>query len=148
MNIDDVMPNNSKFINAADLRNQSVPVTITHVAIEVMRDGSSKPVLYFAGKEKGLTLNVTNKNVLKSLFGSETENWVGKQIILFPMMVEFQGEMKQGVRMRAPEGPVQQPAQQDNGYRSSPGTQQPAAQPAPQGPPAGHPANLDDEVPF
>ncbi len=146
MQIDDIMPATGKYLKAADLRGQSVTVNIQNVAVETMRDNSQKPVVYFTGKEKGMTLNVTNKNAIVALYGQETDNWIGKPLILFSMMVDYQGQTVNGVRVRAPDAPAANGGANNGGeqYRSSPGPQAtPAAQPA-----AGNVTDPNDEIPF
>ena len=113
-------------------------------SVETMRDNTQKPVVYFTGKEKGMTLNVTNKNAIVALYGQETDNWIGKPLILFPAMVDFQGQTVNAVRVRAPE-PAS--ADGDGQFRSSPG---PQTAPAPQAPPpaVNSVTDLNDEMPF
>lgn len=145
MKIDDIMPSTGKYLKAGDLQGRSAQVTIQNVAVETMRDGSQKPVLYFMGKEKGLTLNVTNKNALVSLYGQETDDWLGKPVILFSMLVDFQGQMVNAIRIRGPEAQAApQPAPQPE-YRSSDGPMGATAH-LDSGAPL--PPNLDDSIPF
>lgn len=63
-----------------------------------------KWVLHFAETEKGLALNKTNIQRLEKIFGSDdTDDWMGKQVVLFwDETVEYMGEMKGGIRVRAP----------------------------------------------
>jgi hypothetical protein len=78
-------------------------VTIEKVEVESI--GSSrdkKPVVYFAGKEKGLVLNKTNAKRISEIAGSpETEDWSGIKIVLFATETEFAGETVECVRVRA-----------------------------------------------
>ena len=62
VNIHNVFP--SKYLKAGDLDGHAVAVTISHIAMEEVGQGDVKPVLFFAGKEKGLVLNKTNGGVI------------------------------------------------------------------------------------
>jgi hypothetical protein len=46
-----------------------------------------RPILYFGGKEKGLALNKTNANTIANVFGDDTEDWRGGEIVLFETTV-------------------------------------------------------------
>ena len=64
--------------------------------------GERKPVAYFKGIEQGLVLNKTNLRKIAEMHGEETNDWRGKDIILYDAMVDFKGETVQAVRVRAP----------------------------------------------
>lgn len=132
----------SDYLKAADLQGRSVPVRMSHVDMEDI-GGDVKPVLRFEGKEKGLVLNKTNSSNIALLYGDETENWRGREIVLFETWVDFRGKTVQAIRVRAPQPKDDQP-------RQSPPTQ-PAPQPAPQHAAQPHGSikdQLDDEIPF
>jgi hypothetical protein len=100
-NIDSAFP--SKYLKAADLNGRNVVVTIDHVNIEpVGRDKEIKPVVYFAGKDKGLVLNKTNSSKIKQLAGTaETDDWAGVKITIYPTETEYQGETVDTIRVKA-----------------------------------------------
>lgn len=100
MRVSDAFPSN--YIKAADLQDRNVLVVMSHVKMETLGD-DDKPVLYFQGKEKGLCLNKTNANNIATVYGDDTEDWTGKEIVLFPAMVDFQGRTVAAVRVRAPQ---------------------------------------------
>lgn len=100
MNINDVYP--SKYIAAADLNNQNVRVTIARVEIEKIGE-DTKPVVYFKGKQKGLVCNKTNSKAIAAIFGPETDDWTNGELILFPIMTDYQGKPVEAVRVRAPQ---------------------------------------------
>ena len=91
----------SKYIKAADLKGREHTVVISECAIEKLGD-DQKLVLYFQGKEKGLVTNRTNADRIAYLYGSNTDSWVGKEIILFPDLVTFQGKAMEAVRVKPP----------------------------------------------
>ena len=97
----------SKWLKAADLGGGSVTVTIDRVVMEDLSgDGTEeKPVVYFQGKSKGLALNKTNSGMIVSAYGDETDDWTGKDIILFSTQVPFQGRMVDAIRVSLPQQP-------------------------------------------
>jgi hypothetical protein len=100
MKISNAFP--SKYLKASDLQDRSVPVTMSHVALEDVGDSERKPVLYFQGKNKGLVLNKTNSRAIAGVYGDDTDHWDGKSLVLFPAMVDFRGDQVEAIRVRAP----------------------------------------------
>ena len=97
MNINDVFPGN--YLKAADLDGRQVVGTIDRVEIEKIGD-DNKAVLYFQNKEKGIVLNVTNKNMLIEITQSEeTDTWRGTRVKLFSTKVDFKGQLVDGLRI-------------------------------------------------
>jgi hypothetical protein len=91
----------SKYLKAADLHGKQATVVISHVTMETIGD-DERPILYFSGKEKGLVLNKTNANTIANVFGDDTEDWRGGEIILFDTIVDFQGKSMPAIRCRVP----------------------------------------------
>lgn len=100
MKVSDAFP--SKWITAADLNNQNVRVTISRVEMEKIGD-DSKPVIYFRGKTKGLVANKTNSKAIAAVYGDEMDDWIGSDVILFPVMTDYQGKSVEAIRVRAPQ---------------------------------------------
>lgn len=100
-NINDAFPSN--YLKASDLKGHEPVVTIERVEFEAVgREREMKPVVYFAGKDKGMVLNKTNANKIASLCGSfETEEWIDFRIKLFATHVEFGGEQVEAIRIKA-----------------------------------------------
>lgn len=91
------------FVKAEDLRGQNVRVIIDRVELKEVNDNGkmvTKPVLYFRGKGRGLVLNKTNCNTIVELYGEETDDWTGQEIVLYSKQVEFQGKSVPGIRVR------------------------------------------------
>lgn len=105
MNINDAFPSN--YLKASDLGDAQPVVTIDRVEIEpVGRDKDMKPVVYFAGKQKGIVLNKTNSKKIAEIAGSnDTDDWHGVQVKLYATEVEFQGETVEAIRIKAPTKP-------------------------------------------
>ena len=113
----------SDFLKAADLDDTPRNLKIQRVEFNVKIGDDEKPVLYFSGEGKGLVLNKTNSNIITKIYGDETDEWIGKEIILYPAMVEFKGDMVEAIRVRAPKTgprrefqPKTEPEYDEDGY--------------------------------
>lgn len=91
----------SKYLAASDLANREHKLTIDHIEVADFKDGTRKPVLFFTGKKKGIALNKTNAKKLIAQYGDEMDNWIGKEVIVYPDIVDFQGQMVDCIRLRA-----------------------------------------------
>ena len=101
MNINEAFP--SKYLKASDLQGRSIPVVMDRVEMEDIGRGEEKLILYFQGKAKGMVLNKTNANNIAALYTPDTDNWAGRQIVLFEAMVDFQGKTVPALRIKAPQ---------------------------------------------
>lgn len=99
MNINEAFP--SKYLKASDLQGGTPTVTIDRVEMEMMGD-DRKMVVYFHGKQKGLVTNKTNANNIATLYGDDTDDWIGQKIMLVEAMVDFQGKSVPAIRIRGP----------------------------------------------
>ena len=102
----------SKYLKAADLQGREVRVTMQNVEREQLGD-DNKPVVYFKGKEKGLYLNKTNATTISNAYGDDTEDWFDQPLILFSVMVDFQGKVGPAIRCRVPTAKDNKPARRD-----------------------------------
>jgi len=91
----------SKYLKAADLQGREVRVTMANVEMEKIGD-DNKPVLYFKGKDRGVVLNKTNAGTISDSYGDDTEDWFDQPLILFSVMVDFQGKVGPAIRCRVP----------------------------------------------
>jgi hypothetical protein len=143
MRVSDAFP--SKYLKASDLRDQNVRVAIDHADMEKVGEKDMKPVLYFQGKAKGLALNKTNANRIAEEYGDDMDEWVGKEIVLFPAMVDFKGETVEAIRVRIPKATDRRAASTNGAGEHA------AADHAPEPPPRSRPRtqeDMDDEIPF
>ena len=93
-----------QYLAREDLADGAAVVTIDRAEEHQLSDGDRpKLVLHFDGCEKGLVLNTTNINTLCAIIGTdETEEWKGKQVVLFvDESVTFGGKRVGGIRVRA-----------------------------------------------
>jgi len=138
----------SKYLKAADLQGREVRVTMANVEREKIGD-DTKPVLYFKGKDKGVVLNKTNAGTISDAYGDDTEDWYDQPLILFSVMVDFQGKVAPAIRCRVPTAKDnrQQPRREDpisSGPITPPQRAIGGVSDNMESPPAFH----DDEIPF
>jgi hypothetical protein len=132
----------SKYLKAEDLQNREVTVTMDRVETEEFKESNrsvTKYILYFQNKQKGVVLNKTNFSNISSIYGKNSDGWVGKPVVLFSVWTDFQGKSVQAIRIR--------PVQSTNGAARAPAPKsQPQTTPPPDDDDYG--ARDDQEIPF
>lgn len=103
-NMNDMFP--GSYLKAGDLAGKTVRLWIDDVRNEVVGD-TDKWVLYFRDKQKGLVLNKTNAGLIAAMYGPDTDEWIGKEIKIYPAKTSFNGQMVDCVRVRV-EAPEQE----------------------------------------
>ena len=95
----------SDFDRPPRLKTADVPapkkLRIASIAKEIV-GGESKAVLYFVGLDAGWILNTTNRRVIAETLGDDMLAWIGKVIIVYPDMVDFEDRLVPGLRCRVP----------------------------------------------
>lgn len=86
-------------LKAADLQGHEPTVVIAEVTMKKF-DNGNKLILTFQGKKKALVCNKTNASRIAYMHGSNTDNWVGKEIVLYTDLVDFQGKATEAIRVR------------------------------------------------
>ncbi len=134
----------STHLSCADLKNAEVTLRIAAVEVrEFDNDGKkvSKPVITFEGYSKTFVVNRTNSTMIVEITGkTNTDQWIGSWITLFPTMVPYGSRTVEAVRVRAASlaqlsAASQAPIQTTPAAAVQPVTQQevqPAVQPAAQ----------------
>ncbi len=95
---------NSKYMKKEDCGDDGILVTIAALKQENVapdnKPAELKWILYFQGDFKPLVINSTNTKLIeKALDSDETDDWIGKQIVLFnDEGVEYMGDIVGGVR--------------------------------------------------
>lgn len=117
MNMNDIYP--SKYLKADDLMGREVRVIMATVEMEKIGD-DNKPVLYFKGKDKGVVLNKTNASTIAAAYGNESEDWFDQPLILFSVMVDFQGKVAPAIRCRVPTAKDNRQVQREDPISSGP----------------------------
>jgi hypothetical protein len=93
----------SRYYKAADLPVEGKLVTVAKLELEMIgTDRKEKYVLYFRHDEKQLVLNVTNWDLIAAFAGADSDEWVGKQIVIFPTTTAFGGKVTDCIRVRRP----------------------------------------------
>lgn len=94
----------SEYLNAADLTGKDVTVTIESIAMEDVPgvDGKKqkKPVVKFKGAHKRWPLPKTCAKVIAAQFGTDTDDWIGKKITVYPTTCQAFGQTVECVRVR------------------------------------------------
>ena len=122
----------SRFLTQKDFQ-RPVLMTITGYEEANIARGGAEPdmqwILHFKESEKPFILKPTNGQLIEAITGSgEFKDWIGKKIVMYvDPTISFGGELKGGVRCRAPQN-LQQP--------------KPPQEPEPTEP------NDDDDIPF
>jgi len=96
----------SKYLNKDQLITPLVGV-IESVVIETLGQGDeqdTKPIMYFSsGVPKPAVVNATNWINVESVYGDDSDAWIGQRIELwFDPNVSYGGKRTGGIRMRAP----------------------------------------------
>lgn len=98
----------SAWLASEDIGAREVGVTIEEVELyaDVVFDAGRKEArvgaLKFAGKDKRMILNSTNRKALVRLFGMETKDWRGKAVVLYvDSNVRLGKERVSGLRIRS-----------------------------------------------
>ena len=91
----------SQYLKWEDIDGKEPTVVISGAEIELLGE-DRKLVLQFQGRQKRMVCNRTNANVIEHSYGSDTDGWIGKEITLFVVPVQFQGKMVNGLCVRAP----------------------------------------------
>lgn len=82
----------------------------TRETMKANPNGRRKVVIYFERADKAMVGNTTNCETIESMFGAETDKWVGKSITLYQTDVRNPkgGAMIKGIRVR-PKPPTSAP---------------------------------------
>ena len=102
-----------EYMTKNDVTTTGMTATIAGITQEkVGQEQEDKYALHFTGGFlKPMVLNKTNINILRALYGDNSDGWVGKQINVFnDPTISYGGQITGGVRLRmvTPE-PVAQP---------------------------------------
>lgn len=143
-NAQEMYASNSNWLKAEDLKQQEHTLLIENVSIATIKDQKTgqdqqKLELHFRGAEKMLLLNKTNADAISYAYTPDTDQWIGKHVVLYPTMVSFGNQTVPAIRVR----PVLPQALQQS-------VAQTAQAPSYDGnnPPADAYDDLDDDIPF
>jgi hypothetical protein len=99
-----------KFWKAEDLPKPKL-LTIKKFEQESMMGNQNdlKWVMYVEEDRRGLVLNQTNGNMIRSLCGDDSDAAIGKKIVLYKTTTEMQGRTVDCIRVRAPKNQQPEP---------------------------------------
>lgn len=103
MKLNEAFPSN--YLKSDDLQGRDISVVIAGAELEMV-GSERKLVLSFQGKKKSMICNKTNSGRIAYLYGDETDDWVGKEIVLTSEFVEYQGKTVKGLRIKPPPTPT------------------------------------------
>jgi hypothetical protein len=101
-----------KYATGEDLQGRAVSLSIQTVRAEKMRPGPGQPetekwVLYFTNAQKGVILSRTLAKQIAEITGEDdTDNWEGRQVVLYPVAMQVAGRQVTAIRARAPQAAV------------------------------------------
>ena len=106
------MARTSQMIPSKYLKQEDVPTpvlltikSVQQVTVGKDEEATMRWAISFNETEKPMTLNVSNILTLESYLGDETDNWIGKQTVLYvDPDVMYAGKRVGGLRPRAPKG--------------------------------------------
>lgn len=93
----------SKYLNAKSaghLNGKTICIyEVKSALIGQGEDATKKMVIGFEDIEKILVVNRTNNEILTEAYGDETDNWVGKSVILNLVTLSFRGERTLSIQL-------------------------------------------------
>ncbi len=131
MKVSEAFP--SKYLSANDIPEDNIRLVMDRVETTEL-ENKQKMVLFFQRAKKGMILNKTNASNIAAAYGDDTDDWVGKELILFTTWVDYQGKSVEAIRVRAP-------AAKDNAKLAQASSSAPVA-------PRRSGADMDDDIPF
>lgn len=111
VDINTIYKSNSDYIKAEDIGDEMWTVTILAADTKDFDNGDRKVVLSFHEFDKVMPLNVTNARSVGDLYGTNTDGWLNKPIMLFTMPVTYEGKTVRGIRIRGVPQQQRQPVQ-------------------------------------
>lgn len=94
----------SKYLKQADVEDDTI-VTVTKVGqANIAKDDAPPDMKWlcrFKEFEKPMVLNRTNISLLGNFLGDDTDDWIGKQVIVYnDESIQFQGKVTGGLRFK------------------------------------------------
>ena len=92
MDYDELFP--GRFLKSGEFKGRKVKLTIKAIRLEQLPQDrgpdKTRGIVAFDETPKELVLNRTNGECIKAMFGRDTDQWIGKRLVLFPM--PYQGD--------------------------------------------------------
>lgn len=100
--VTDFYQTESRWLKAEDLKGRKHKVRIKdYDIVEFEEKGQKKRKigLSFDGKDKGLMLNKTNAKIVAKQHGQDMDDWVGKEINIYPTTTDYEGRPVECIRV-------------------------------------------------
>jgi len=111
--VSDIYKTGSSLLNVARVEQLGLWLTslrIVSVQVQQLRDRQKIVLELSDGKESySLPLNRTNAIILAEAFGEETNDWIGKEIILQKVKRAFQGRLVDAIEVKPTETALKTP---------------------------------------
>lgn len=92
-------------LDCGDKIGEERTVTIKGVAHETVgAEKVTKGVVFFEELDRGLVLNKVNSRTIAALYGSDTEKWIGKKVIIYRSETSYQNKTVPCIRVRDKQG--------------------------------------------
>lgn len=121
----------ANYIYAFDLQDRDLTLTIREVVASKVKDSEGKeqkkPIVYFKEPKdgRGLVLCKTNGKTIAAMYGSKTEEWIGRRITLFPTETSAFGKTVDCIRIRPQKPPASRAAGELAEARQAPAPEAP-----------------------
>jgi len=92
----------SKYVAACDLKGDT-PMIIRSITVEAVKsqEGTEdKVIVRFEKARKAMILNKTNATAIAKRYGNDTDNWIGKEAVLYPTTCQAFGSEHECIRVR------------------------------------------------
>ena len=86
------------FLKAADIQHKPKTLTIASIGEEEVA-GETKIVVRFEKTDQAWVMNRTNAYILTEEWGDETEDWIGKKVLLKADKTTFSGKLVPCIRV-------------------------------------------------
>jgi hypothetical protein len=114
---DELFP--GRFLKGELFKGQAGTLTVKEVWRELMDEEEWAVIVSFKETPLHLTLNKTNGECLKGMFGKRIADWLGKRVTFYPRRVKAFGQQREAVRvLGSPDIPQDLPIQIDAGQAS------------------------------
>lgn len=91
----------SPHLEAADLCGKDNVVTIEKVGFSLVgQEKVNKGVVKFVEFDRSMVINRTNLKRVIAMHGTDTDEWIGKKVTLYPSETDFQGKTVPCIRVR------------------------------------------------
>lgn len=92
---------NQTYLSAKNDREVDGNIFVIDAVYPVVIQDVEKVAMRMKNLDKPMILNQTNLNHLMEKFGEDTDEWINKKVQLLVINVSFNGQMTEGIQVRA-----------------------------------------------